>query len=204
METIPVSLIIASVFMPILCHAQPKGEPERGGDGRKKSEQRQFMHAWKLADQNRDGFISLEEFQAMRRIKNLPEEKRVRLFKRLDKNGDGKLGRQELFRMMRPPGTREERMQRLWELDKDRSGGVGFEEFIKGRFFAKLPPERQRELFKKLDTDGDGQITAKDRPEKPRPGDERLRRGSPHKRGENGPPPHGRGPERRPPPAEVE
>lgn len=192
--------------MPILCHAQPMGEPGRGGDGRKKSEQRRFIHAWKVADQNGDDFISLEEFHAMLRVKNLPEEKRANLFKRLDKNDDGQLGREELARMLRPPGSRGERMQRLWELDKDRSGGVSFDEFKKGRFYSKLPPERQRELFDRLDTDGDDQITAKDRPEKPQPGDEHRFRGGPRPpgHGRNEPPPHPRDHDRRPPPPPIE
>jgi hypothetical protein len=56
-------------------------------------------------------------------------------------------------------------MARLWELDTDKSGGVSFEEFKGGRFFMKLPPEKQEAVFKRLDTDKDGVITPKDRPE---------------------------------------
>lgn len=196
MKTTSLSLFVSAVFLSVVCHAETQGDPDRAGGGRKKWERGRFMPAWKQADKNQDGSISPDEFHAMLRVKNLPEEKRENLFKRLDKNADGLLGREELARIARPPGYRGERMQRLWELDRDRSGGVSFEEFKKGRFYSKLPEQRQTELFNRLDTDGDGRITGKDRPEKPQPRDGRHRRGGPPKRDENGPPPH----ERRPPP----
>jgi Ca2+-binding EF-hand superfamily protein len=56
-------------------------------------------------------------------------------------------------------------MARLWELDTDKSAGISFEEFKGGRFFMKLPPDKQDAVFKRLDTDKDGIITPKDRPE---------------------------------------
>ena len=67
-------------------------------------------------------------------------------------------------------------MKRLWELDIDKSGGVSLEEFKQGQIFKKLSPEKVAELFKRLDTDGDGVITPKDRPNPPvRRGDDRGR-----------------------------
>jgi hypothetical protein len=58
-------------------------------------------------------------------------------------------------------------MQRLWELDVNKSGGVDLEEFKAGHLFQKLPPARQTEIFQRLDTDRDGVITPKDKPEPP-------------------------------------
>jgi hypothetical protein len=58
-------------------------------------------------------------------------------------------------------------MQKFWELDQDKSGGISLQEFKAGRVFKKLPPERQDELFQRLDTDQDGLITPKDKPEPP-------------------------------------
>ena len=58
-------------------------------------------------------------------------------------------------------------MQRLWELDADKSGGISFEEFKLGQLFIKLSPERQQEVFRRLDSDGDGVVSPKDRPQMP-------------------------------------
>jgi Ca2+-binding EF-hand superfamily protein len=168
MKTIPVSLIVAGILAPVVSLAQPgkgpAGPPPREGDG-KRGPQRPFVEFWKSVDKDQDGFISKNEFDVMPRIQNLPEEKRVNLFKRLDKDADGKLGREELDRMGKHHDGQGPPMQRLWELDVDKSGGVSLEEFKAGRVFNKLPPEKQDQLFKRLDSDHDGMITPKDKPE---------------------------------------
>jgi Ca2+-binding EF-hand superfamily protein len=125
------------------------------------------VEAWKQADKDGDGFLSKEEFEAMPRIASLPEEKRPRVFKRLDKNNDGRLGRVELSRMGLPHDGQGPPMQRLWELDLDKSGGVSFDEFKTGEFYQKLPPERQEDIFRKLDTNRDGMLSPKDKPQPP-------------------------------------
>ena len=113
------------MLLPAICPAQD--EPEKGPPPGEKAARRPPPpppeEVWKLADADHDGFISKDEFAAMPRIQNLPEEKRETIFKRLDKDADGKLSKEELSRFGRsqdgPP------MQRLWELDTDQSGGVG-------------------------------------------------------------------------------
>ena len=125
------------------------------------------MEAWQAADKNGDGFISNEEFETIPRIQGLPEEKRTNLFTRFDKNGDGKLDRGELGRFGKPRDGRRRPMPRLWELDTDKSGGVDFEEFKAGQIFEKLTPDKQQAVFRRLDTDGDGVISPKDKPEPP-------------------------------------
>lgn len=169
MKTIPVSLIVAGVLIPVAAFAEPRPQgdnapPPRDGEGQR-GPKRSYMEFWKSADKDQDGFISKAEYDALPRIQNLPEEKRASLFQRLDKDSDGKLAREELGRMGKPHDGQGPPMQRLWELDADKSGGVSFEEFKAGHLFMKLPPEKQDQIFKRLDTDHDGTITPKDKPE---------------------------------------
>lgn len=199
-RTIPVSLALAGLLLPVISQAQPgpddsKPRPEmeegpRGerGERRERDDRgergERGLKGWKKADTDGNGLISREEFAAMPRIQQLPEEKRDNIFKRLDKNGDNVLSQDELRVMERPPHHREA-MLKFKELDTDGSGGVSLEELKAGELFKKLPPEKQEALFKRLDTDGDGQITVKDRPappEKGRPRPDRPDKERPEKR----------------------
>lgn len=201
MKTIPVCLLLSGLLIPVIALGEPvpggapDGRPgggDRGDRGQKSGGPAAMMEGWKLADTNGDGFVSRLEFDAMPRLANLEEEKRQALFARLDKDGDGKLSKDEIGRMIRPPnGDVRPPMPRLSELDTDNSGGVSLEEFRKGEFFKKLPPERQEVFFRRLDTDGDGEITPKDRPQMPQPrGGEGRRPGRPEgdRRGGDRPP----------------
>jgi Ca2+-binding EF-hand superfamily protein len=169
MKTTSVSLIVAGILAPAASFAQNQADPSdphpRDGDGRRGG-QRGFSEMWRMADADRNGFISLEEFRTLPRLEKMPEEKLGRLFKHLDKNNDGRIDRPELGWMAKP---REEGPphQRLWELDVDKSGGISMEEFKAGRFFGKFPAEQQDKLFERLDTNGDGVISPEDRPEPP-------------------------------------
>ena len=168
MKTIPVSFLVAGMLYPAVSLAQPPAPPEGlppRGDRERREPSMPFIEAWKNADKNDDKFISREEFDAMPRMQNLQEENRAKIFKRLDKDGDDKLSREEIMRFGRqfdgPP------TKRLWELDVDRSGGISLAEFKEGEIFKKLPPEKSEEVFRRLDTNGDGLITPKDKPEQP-------------------------------------
>ncbi len=177
MKTIPVSLVFAGSLLgasalpaPDRPEEGPPVQKERpqGPEGERRGPKHQPIEFWKKADTNGDGAISKEEFLALERIKNLPEEKRDKFFNRLDKNSDGSVSIEELRKMA--AGENEggpQGLPRLPELDTDHSGGVSFEEFKAATFVQKLPAERQETLFKRLDRDGDGQITPKDRPEGP-------------------------------------
>ena len=168
MKTIPVSFLVAGMLLPAVCLAQPQ-DPPKDEKGERHGPKRPFMEAWKAADTDHDGMISREEFAVMPRIQNLSEGKRDDLFKRLDKDADGKLSLVELSQFGKPhqEGQQDQPMKRFWELDSDKSGGISFEEFKGGQFYMKLSPEKQQALFHRLDTDGDGVITPKDRPEPP-------------------------------------
>lgn len=174
MKTIPVSLILAGVVATLPAPARAEDTPATpsGKSGQQNHGQhRRSAEMWKVADADRDGFISKQEFAALPRIQGLPEENRDRLFTRLDKDGDGKLSRDELVKLGRPRDGQGPPMQRLWELDADKSGGISFEEFKAGRVFGKLPPEKQQAVFRRLDTNNDGVISPKDKPKQPfRPG----------------------------------
>lgn len=173
MKTTPVSRIIA------LCLLAPVAASAQSGPREGRAERPSFEEMWEKYDVDGDGFLSFSEFNAMRRVARLPEEQRLRLFNRLDMDGDGRISRQELREIrQRREGGRNPRggMRRLMELDTDGSGGVSLEEFRAAEMFANLPAERVEALFHRLDTDGDGRITPKDRPELP----PRLRKRGPH------------------------
>lgn len=166
MKTISVSFLVAGMLLPTVCLGQegpPKSPP--AGEKRRRAALQLSEKAWKLADGDRDGFISKEEFSAMPRVQKLSEEKRVNIFKRLDKNTDDRLSSEELNRIEKPQSGPP--MQRLWELDTDKNGGISAEEFKAGQLFKKLPPEKREQVFLRLDSDGDGVITPQDKPEPP-------------------------------------
>ncbi len=124
---------------------------------------------WKTADSDGDGVISRTEFGAMPRLENLPADKQEALFKRLDKDSSGTLSRGELNRLFKPQEPKRPMMPRLAELDIDHNGRISLAEFKAGEIYKKLPPERQDALFRRLDADGDGDITPKDHPPGCRP-----------------------------------
>ncbi len=168
------AVIVASMLCPMGAHAQSQGERSVPGDGSatnqgegKRGQRRRFEEVWAAADKDRDGFLSWDEFLAMPRIQNLPNEQRQRIFKRLDKNGDGRISREELAPSAQPHEGAGQQMLHLWELDVDKSGGISFEEFKASRMVAKLSAEKQAELFRRLDANHDGRITPEDKPEHP-------------------------------------
>ncbi len=121
---------------------------------------------WKMVDADADGSLTAQEFASLPRMQKLPEQKRGEIYQRLDKDSNGKLTQEELAKL----GAGNRRglaQQRFSELDTDRNQSVSFEEFQKGPLFVKLALEDQKEVFKKLDADGDGSITQKDHPDKP-------------------------------------
>ncbi|MFK7849610.1 MAG: EF-hand domain-containing protein [Akkermansiaceae bacterium] len=144
----------------------PKGEgrqnrPPRGPSG----------EMFKRMDKDRDGNITKKEFFSGPRLEQLEQEKREKIFERLDQNDDGLLDRAEI-RKIRKDGE-DRRRRELRSLDKDQSGGLSFEEFSKGEFVSRLPEEKRKQIFERMDTDGNGEINADDRP----PGPPRKRGG---------------------------
>lgn len=133
------------------------------------------LEVWKKADVDGSGGISAAEFAGMERPGKLPDEVREKIFARLDKDDSGEIERREWPVDKRGDG----RFQRMRELDKDGSGGVSLDEFRQSSWVARMPEERQRALFQRMDTNGDGQLDRSDRPERRRRGPRDERKGGP-------------------------
>lgn len=142
-----------------------------GGSGRGLAE---FL---KRADTNGDGRISRDEFMALERLTKLTDQQKSQMFARIDKNGDGFVSVDEMRLPNRPPRGGGG-FPRIAESDKNRDGAVSSEEFLESRFVQRLPADRRRALFDRMDTNGDGKLSPADR-----------------RRGEKGHGPGGRRPE---------
>jgi hypothetical protein len=79
--------------------------------------------------------------------------------------------------------SQEMHKRQMRELDTDKSGGLSYEEMSNGKFFSQLPEEKRMQIFKRMDTNSDGQITPEDKPKGPRPHPE----GRPERRPEGKP-----------------
>lgn len=113
--------------------------PQRGMDGRFGA----GFAVFAALDTNRDGSLSSEEVAAATSV-----------LKKLDKNGDGKIEGEEL----RPAGPTGQVGQGgsdrfLADIDKDKDGKISKDE----------APERLKENFDRVDTNGDGFIDAAER-----------------------------------------
>lgn len=176
MKTILVSGLLAG-FVASAVLAQDERRPDRERpqrDGEKRQPRGGPEEMFRNMDRDGDGKISKREFFASPRMERLPVERRVEIFARLDRDGDEFLTSDEL-RGMRQDAERRVR-EGFRKLDADNSGGLSFEEFSKSEFFGKLPVEKRRQIFDRMDTDRDGEITAVDRPQGPP--DRRLERKS--------------------------
>jgi Ca2+-binding EF-hand superfamily protein len=148
--------------------------PRRDGEMRPPHAKPEDM--FKHMDRDRDGKISKREFFASPRMERLPAEQREAIFGRLDRNGDAFLGPEEIRAMRR---DNERRMKEGFrKLDTDKSGGLSFDEFSKGELFGKLPEEKRRQIFTRMDTDGNGEINRADKPKGPPSRPERSERRS--------------------------
>ena len=173
MKTIPVSLIFFAILSAhVAAEPAPRVKPDakpnaknlkhQGGNG--------GGERWKSADTNADGMVSYEEFGNMPRIVALPEERRRAVFKRLDRNGDAMLQKVEIWkdpRMETGSGGKEMGRNQLWQLDADQSRSISYAEFSAGRMIAKLPEQRRKAMFDRLDTDHSGEISESDKPVHP-------------------------------------
>ena len=124
---------------------------------------RENAAAFQRMDTDGDHLISKREFAQLPRLSRLQEAKRNEIFSRLDKDADGNLTKSEVQQMLRGGDPRKIDFKRL---DTNKSGGLDFCEFSQGNFFKKLPEKKRRQIFKRLDPDGNREISPKDQPER--------------------------------------
>ncbi len=155
---------------PVRPFLEKRGEDSQNSDERNgKMRHRQEGHGdmFGMLDKNNDKVITSEEFFAGPRMANMPQEQREKFFARIDLDGNGKVTPDEVRKMRQE--SHEKQMREFRELDIDKSGGMSYEEFSKGKFFSQLPDDKRKQIFDRMDTNSDGQITPEDRPKGPRP-----------------------------------
>lgn len=116
----------------------------------------------KKADTDGDGRINRAEFLANPPFPKVAEKRLNRMFDHMDQNGDGFLDakdpRARRNRGRPPHGPRPPRFN-LRDLDRDKNGGLSWEEFQEAPFLKKLPGKEKRQTFDRIDEDRDGEIS---------------------------------------------
>lgn len=136
--------------------AQEKGEREHKHKG-KRPDQARATEFLKQLDSDSDGKVSRWEFAKGKRVAQLPEEARTKIFDRLDKNDDGFIMAREL-----KPAQGDRHGRFLVKSDKDKDGRISREEFIANPPFAQADPERLNKMFDRMDENLDGFLDRKD------------------------------------------
>jgi len=166
-------IIAASLALCVVVTAEPGRRPEGrpggpgGPGGETPGKPMRPDESWKRLDRDGSGQVSYEEFASNERLQRMPEEARRQIFARLDKNGNGSIERNELAPRGPSHGPGGERRRPIWlgDMDKNRDGAISFEEFRTGRMVSRLPEEKQREMFSRMDGDGNGVLNKADRPQ---------------------------------------
>ena len=134
---------------------KPKSDTEAETRGKQKRPM-DHMRAFKEADKNQDGFLTIDEFSKMARLTRIGADKRASLFKFLDKNSDGKLYHREIH------PTEHGRFGKLIagfrRFDTDQSGGLSLVELKEVPIFKKMEIKHMEKMFRGLDRNGDDQI----------------------------------------------
>lgn len=135
--------------------AEPRGDQKKGREKGMRNPEFTAQFFARL-DQNQDGMISQDEFEANPRLERASPLQRKALFQRLDKNQDGFIQRKEI----KPPrqAGRGERPNWL------KNGPVDFEQFSKQHRVQRLSEEMRRRLFDRMDQNGDGVLSKEDLP----------------------------------------
>ncbi len=113
------------------------------------------------ADLDKDGRISREEFASHGPFAEMSEERRELIFDRLDHDADGFLDREDDRKSGGKGGRGERRVPRfkMKGLDLDGSGFLSWDEFKDAPAVLTMPAEERRQIFQRLDTDKNGELS---------------------------------------------
>jgi Ca2+-binding EF-hand superfamily protein len=158
--------------------AEPERPQKRGFELGEKGERHShpMLKHWSEADQNKDGKLSFAEFQKLERVSQIPADKQALLFERLDKNSNSSIEHEELH-----PPQQDEPKERFFpilrQIDTNKDKQISFEEFTVSPLIRRLPADRQRQMFDRMDHNGDGILSHNDQPEGERPFKPGMKRG---------------------------
>jgi Ca2+-binding EF-hand superfamily protein len=144
-------------------------------------------------DKDQTGALDFVQFTKSSQIAKMNKGDQIRLFRRLDQNKDQRIRMKELSKI-RHRGCPEIDLKKY---DTNRSGGLDFDQFSKIPWVSRIPEERRKKVFGKIDLDKDGEISPR---EIRRSWGARRKHGPPRAR-PHGPhygPPHGRSPHGKP------
>ncbi|MBT8044119.1 MAG: EF-hand domain-containing protein [Verrucomicrobiae bacterium] len=136
-------------------------------------------HGFKKLDIDDDGALTLDEFSKCKHFAGQENNVVAGKFNRLDRNKNGKL---EKFELKPPPGPRQRPDIDFAKFDKDSSGGLDFAEYSALPWMNRMPVERRKKLFARIDMDQDGQISPREIKSA-----RKMRRPHPHRKPPGGP-----------------
>jgi Ca2+-binding EF-hand superfamily protein len=113
-------------------------------------------------DVNKSGSLDFVEFSKASQIAKMDERERRKLFKRLDRNKDQAIQRAELRGPGGPGNSREHKAHPKIDFEKydtNQSGGLDFDEYSRLPWMSRIPEERRKMIFEKLDRDKNGEIS---------------------------------------------
>lgn len=119
------------------------------------SGRREFHHF----DINRDGSLSLVEFSAFLKASKTEGLDVAKSFERLDQNSDGKIERYELVAKISRFASNNLDFSKH---DVDGNGGLVYAEYTQIPWVVRLPDERRKKLFERIDADDNGEISIKE------------------------------------------
>jgi len=171
--------------MPDLTEASSKDQPTQSHDSTKTDLQdKKFSYVFNWFDQNGDGFVTQEDIEKMSHLFSLLAEENdqknkdamnqgfmnwwnLLLDAREDKMSE-KIAKQEFIRIMHAvviaPNNFEKAVGNIVDgllgaLDRDGSGTLSQDEYVGMYKALGIPPSTSSEAFKRLDRNGDGQIS---------------------------------------------